>query len=78
MPPNSWAAVGANTLAAVQFKPIVSNPTYSGVRASGVLAYSGATTDEERKELLVCGNGGHSDYLGNEVYAFALWADTPY
>jgi hypothetical protein len=75
---NSWAAVGRNTLAAVQFTPMVYNPTYSGLRASGILAYSGATTDEERRELLICGNGGHSDYLGNEGYAFALWADAPY
>lgn len=78
MASNTWAAVGYNTLAAVQYLPMVSNSTYSGLRPSGVLAYSGATTDEARRELLVCGSGGHSDYLGNEGYAFALWEDTPY
>ena len=40
--------------------------------------YSGATVDQGRREMLMVANGGHADYLGNEGYALALWADSPY
>jgi hypothetical protein len=34
-----------------------------------IVSWGGGTVDPERKELLLCLNGGHTNYLGNESYA---------
>jgi Kelch motif len=47
-------------------------PSHSpGGSSAKVVAWSGAALDTKRSRLLVWG-GGHSDYAGNEVYAFDL------
>jgi hypothetical protein len=77
MAANTWAQPSSNTLDAVQFKPLVNGSTYTPAY-TGLNAYCGGLVDNDRSEFLMVANGGHNDYLGNEGYALALWADTPY
>jgi hypothetical protein len=42
-----------------------------------VAAWTGAAVDQVRKEYIVCANGGHANYPGNEAYALDLTADDP-
>jgi hypothetical protein len=70
-----WASVAASGALAVMPspKPGIGFYPYGGTP----WAYSGATVDQDRKELLVVGSGGHTDYGGNESYALRLSANTP-
>ena len=47
--------------------------TVPGSPAAVVLAWSGGVYDRDRNRMVVWG-GGHSDYSGNEIYAFDLEA----
>ncbi len=73
-------------LPGTQLNSVAPAPPPPGVQsaAEGVFAYSGAAWDDARERLLIWG-GGHSDYAGNEVYAFDMatlswtrtWGPTP-
>ena len=52
------------------------NPDPFGT-ANGMLAYSGACIDQERKEILMIANGGHGDGSANEGYALDLTSASP-
>jgi hypothetical protein len=72
MPPGSWLSVPDTLLSRVmpsreQYPKIqgITGPT------SVVVAWSGGALDPRRNRLYVWG-GGHSDYYGNELYAFDL------
>lgn len=74
----SWTTVAhAATVKACFYTPFLST---SGNYGNGNFFddYSGAAVDQARREMLMVANGGHADYLGNEAYALALWAETPY
>jgi len=45
------------------------NPNASGSVYSVMMAWSGGAYDSDRDQLIIWG-GGHTDYAGNEVYAF--------
>lgn len=83
---NAWTTVAADVTAAdvtypdqAQYTSAALGYTYSGLGVGGFFDdYSGATVDQVRRELLMVANGGHADYAGNEGYALALWADSPY
>jgi len=56
---------------------VAPSPLPPGYIAAVMVAWSGGVFDTDRDRLVVWG-GGHSDYGGNEVYAFGpLSSDTP-
>lgn len=63
-----------NTIASQAPSPL---PTGTSGHASVIHAWNGMAGDSVRKKLWMLGNGGHSDYAGNEVYewdfATRLW-----
>jgi hypothetical protein len=74
----SWKTVaGSATVKACMYSPFL---TVSGNYGNSDFFddYSGATVDQARREMLMVADGGHADYLGNEGYALALWAESPY
>ena len=62
--PGAWYEIPNSHLSSV-----VPNPAPAGDPANIMNAWSGATYDTDREQLIVWG-GGHSDYSGNEVYSF--------
>lgn len=62
--PGEWYEVPGSKMTSV-----APNPTPDGDVAAVMEAWSGGAYDIKRDQLLVWG-GGHSDYAGNEVYAF--------
>jgi hypothetical protein len=65
---NTWAAVATNTVANV----------FDGSPDNGVMtAWTGGSVAQERGELILCANGGHGDYNGNEAYAIQIRSETP-
>lgn len=40
-------------------------------------AWTGGCVDQDRGELIFAANGGHADYVGNEVYACSLRSESP-
>jgi hypothetical protein len=75
--PGHWYMVASSRLQDVRAVPPTVTQThynsYQGtIGVSGVMrAWSGATYDTSRDRLVVWG-GGHTDYGGNEVYAFDI------
>jgi hypothetical protein len=52
-------------------------PTTFSNHASLLTAWTGACADQARREYLLCANGGHSDYAGNECYGLRLSEEQP-
>ena len=48
------------------------SPVPPGSRHAIVTAWTGGCVDQDRGELILAANGGHTDYAGNEVYACQL------
>jgi ferric-dicitrate binding protein FerR (iron transport regulator) len=72
MAPNTWAAIPETVMSQVAPDPGAFPEIQGGMGVDGVIeAWSGGALDTKRRELLVWG-GGHSNYFGNEVYAFNL------
>lgn len=68
--PKTWYQVSASRLDSVGPSPV------PGGNIVGVMdAWSGGAFDSIRDKLIVWG-GGHTDYAGNEIYAFSLSALT--
>ena len=70
LPADSWLA-----LPGTAFRKFCEANAVPALEANGgcrmaVEAWSGGVFDDERRQMLVIG-GGHMDYWGNEVYAFA-------
>jgi hypothetical protein len=63
------AGIGPNTTMAAVAP--ASPPACASIQSNVINAWSGGTLDTDNEQLLVFG-GGHSDYCGNEVYAFKL------
>src|SRR5581483_9270914 len=59
-----------------QMQTVAPNPAPSGSVAAVMNAWSGGVYDTDRDQLVVWG-GGHTDYAGNEVYAFGPLGGTP-
>jgi hypothetical protein len=60
-----------------QMKAVAPSPSPDGTVDAVMNAWSGGVYDTDRDQLVVWG-GGHTDYAGNEVYAFGpLSADSP-
>ena len=60
-----------------QMSSVAPSPAPSGSVAAVMNAWSGGVYDTDRDQLVIWG-GGHTDYAGNEVYAFGpLTADSP-
>jgi hypothetical protein len=68
-----WTQIGSNNLNSVGVRPspVPSGPNGNCGNCGNVNAFSGGFYDSLRQRYLVMG-GGHGDYAGNEVYAFAL------
>lgn len=62
--PGEWYEVPNSKMVSV-----APNPTPEGSVVAVMEAWSGGAYDNKRDQLLIWG-GGHSDYAGNEVYAF--------
>lgn len=74
-PERVWTTVANNTIKSVVPNPIPFNP---GSHPGNITdAWSGAGVDQVRGEYLLCANGGHADYPGNECYAISLRDETP-
>jgi hypothetical protein len=56
--------------------PMSGSPSGSG--AGQCNQWTGAVMDEDNRRLVMCANGGHGDYWGNEVLALELQVDVPY
>src|SRR6267142_3701593 len=54
-----------------QLRSVLPSPVPAGDPRNVIDAWSGATFDTAHNRLLLWG-GGHSDYAGNELYAFSL------
>lgn len=65
--PGEWYEVPNSALRAVL--PVPKAPGDPGAITG---AWNGATYDPVRDALILAANGGHTDYGGNEVYAFSL------
>ncbi|MEM1439246.1 MAG: hypothetical protein AAF545_05190 [Pseudomonadota bacterium] len=64
----TWVEFPASNL-----EDVAPNPSASGNLDAVVFAWSGGVFDTDRDQLIVWG-GGHTDYSGNEVYAFGPMA----
>src|SRR6267142_6178478 len=62
LPPGTWYAFPTSHMEVV-------NPNSSGSVYSVMMAWSGGIYDSDRDQFIIWG-GGHTDYAGNEVYAF--------
>lgn len=71
----TWTAIAAGgTLADVVPNPLPSGNTG---QASIIIAQTGGSVDTAREALMLLANGGHGDYMGNEVYKLSLNEATP-
>ena len=83
MPAGTWYQIPKSTLDSANLYPNPLPPGNTGT-ASVMSAWSGATYDTKRRQLIVWG-GGHQDYAGNEIYVFDMnslswsrtWGPTP-
>jgi hypothetical protein len=75
-PEGAWTTVAAGaSISKVVPNPWPSNPgSHPG---SITTAWCGAGVDQVRGEYIMCANGGHGDYPGNEGYAIALREENP-
>lgn len=82
----TWAAVGSNTLQAIDPEDSPAyNPNYPDLapwhgisgQIAVVDAWGTATWDDARKRLAIPLGGGHGNYAGNEGYHINLGSDTP-
>lgn len=68
IPPGHWYEVPNSMLESVAPSPVP--PGSTGVR-SVIVSWNGGVFDTKRNRLVVWG-GGHTNYAGNEIYAFDL------
>jgi hypothetical protein len=59
-----------------QMQTVAPSPAPAGSIAAVMNAWSGGVYDTDRDQLVIWG-GGHTDYAGNEVYAFGPLTGTP-
>ncbi len=73
-----WGTIASSgTVNAVLPSPLPDS-VLGGEASSSILnSWSGMGVDPDRRELILCANGGHADYPGNEVYAVSLGTKTP-
>ncbi len=69
MSANSWLEIPNSRLASVGADSAKHADVQGIMGIDGVTAYSGGVFDTKRNRLVIWG-GGHSDYHGNELYAF--------
>jgi len=56
----------------------VPNTALSGENPTSIAtAWTGGAVDQSRREYILCANGGHADYPGNETYALSLGDAAP-
>jgi hypothetical protein len=77
MADGTWTTVAGATGSRIQDclpNPVPTNPAgqVSGSPAGITAAWTGGAVDQTRGEYILCANGGHADYSGNEAYAIAL------
>lgn len=72
MQDKTWSTPVSNTLDNVK-DPLFSNNTAIPLME----AWTTATFDESRGEFLMCAQGGHGDYAGNETYALKIKQTSP-
>lgn len=68
---------GGNTISAVLPSPLPQVGNLGGDAVSVTNAWCGGFFDSDNGEYGFCANGGHADYVGNEVYVLALRVATP-
>lgn len=68
----TWATPVGNTIQAV-----APNPAPPGSQSAICTAWTGGCVDQDRGELILAANGGHTDYAGNEVYACQFRREDP-
>ncbi len=71
-----WAQPVTNWLGAVK-DPLMDSTNAGNSEGAIVRAFSGMGTDRVHREIFLMGNGGHSDYHGNEVYSCDLSVAAP-
>ncbi len=74
----SWTTVAGaanQTIENVLPNPVPNNPGSSP--NSITAAWTGGGVDQPRGEYILCANGGHADYPGNECYAISMRSETP-
>lgn len=77
---NTWTAIASSTGQRITDhipSPVPHVDTFGDSPNSICTAWTGGSVDQVRKEYLLCANGGHGDYPGNECYALTLTAATP-
>lgn len=72
MPERTWMTPVTNTLS-----DVTPSPAPAGSPSGILTAWTGGCVDQNRGELILAANGGHTDYAGNEVYACQLKRENP-
>jgi hypothetical protein len=80
MQENTWAAIASGV--GQKIRDCLPSPVpatgLSGENPESItLAWCGASVDQRRGEYILCANGGHADYAGNETYALSLRSSNP-
>jgi len=79
MADNTWIGVASAT--GQRIMDVLPSPVptvWGGDNPNSIaMAWCGGAVDQGRGEYLLCGNGGHANYPGNEGYALALRTATP-
>lgn len=78
--PGTWTTVASGaqqTLDSQRPAAIANFPSLLANHGSLLTAWTGACTDQARREYLLCANGGHGDYGGNECYGLRLSQEQP-
>ncbi|MEP7245365.1 MAG: hypothetical protein ABI885_17065, partial [Gammaproteobacteria bacterium] len=76
----SWATIagGSGQRVGDRLPSVLSLTGLSGESPTGIMtAWTGGAVDQSRREFILCANGGHADYSGNEAYALSLGDATP-
>jgi hypothetical protein len=81
-PEGTWTAIAGNSGQRIVDKlpgPVPFNGAgqVAGNPSSITTAWTGGAVDQTRGEYILCANGGHADYPGNEAYALSLRDATP-
>lgn len=78
--PGAWTTVAAasgQTINAQKPAAVANFPSIMRQHADVCTAWTGACVDQARREYLLCANGGHADYAGNECYGLRLSEEQP-
>jgi hypothetical protein len=78
--PGTWISIASGAGQRIQDvlpNPIPHSAQLADQPSSITSAWTGGAVDQSRGEYMLCANGGHADYPGNECYALSTRDTTP-